>query len=187
MRPPIEQIKDILPVLKYGNSLLRKKVVDVTDFNELPRLVEKMFLTIQAEGGIGLAANQVGKSINLLIVDTNNMEEEGKSLIFINSKVIKTEGSCLMEEGCLSVPDIRAEIKRPEIITLQYQDLDKNVHHKSFSGLISRIIQHEIDHLSGKFFVDYLSPSKRMLIHKRLLEISKNGKPSTGIILNSYK
>ena len=88
-----------------------------------------------------------------------------------------------MEEGCLSVPDIRAEIKRPEIITLQYQDFDKSIHEKTFSGIISRIIQHEMDHLSGKFFVDYLSPSKRMLIHKRLLEISKNGKPSTGIIL----
>ena len=184
MKSSIKQNKSILPVLKYGNPLLRKKVDDVTNFNELPQLVERMFLTLQAEGGIGLAANQVGKSINLLIIQTNIVEEdEDKTFIFVNSKVIKTEGSSLMEEGCLSVPDIRAEIKRPEIITLQYQDLDQNIHEKIFSGLISRIIQHEIDHLTGKFFVDYLSPSKRMLIHKRLLEISKNGKPSTGIIL----
>ncbi len=184
MKLPIAQTNDILPVLKYGHPLLRKKVVDVTDFNELPQFVNKMFLTIKEEGGIGLAANQVGKSINLLIVDINFMEEEeSKSLIFINSKVIKTEGSSIMEEGCLSVPDIRAEIKRPETITLQYQDMEQRVHENIFSGLISRVIQHELDHLSGKYFVDYLSPSKRMLIHKRLLEISKNGKPSTGIIL----
>ena len=184
MKPQPHQAKATLPILKYGNPILRKKVEDIIDFNNLSELVEDMFSTMYEVRGIGLAANQVGKSINLLIVDTNNVEEEeGKSLIFINSKVIKTEGSCLMEEGCLSVPDIRAEIKRPEIITLQYQDLDQNVHKKIFSGLISRIIQHEIDHLEGKFFVDYLSPSKRMIIHKRLLEISKNGNPSTGIII----
>ena len=184
MKPQTEQINDILPVLKYGHPLLRKKVVDVTDFNPLPQLVKQMFLTLQEEGGIGLAANQVGKSFNLLILDLNDIEnKKSKSFIFINSKIINTEGYSLMEEGCLSVPDIRAEIKRPEIITLQYQDLNQNVHQEDFSGLASRVIQHEIDHLSGKFFVDYLSPSKRILIHKRLLEISKNGRPSTGIIL----
>ena len=184
MKLPTEQISDILPVLKYGHPLLRKKVVDVTDFNPLPQLVTQMFLTLKEEGGIGLAANQVGKMINLLIVDIDNIEEQkSKSFIFINSKIIKTEGSCIMEEGCLSVPDIRAEVKRPESITLEYQDLKQDLHQENFSGLVSRVIQHEIDHLSGKFFVDYLSPSKRILIHKRLLEISKNGRPSTGIIL----
>jgi peptide deformylase len=88
-----------------------------------------------------------------------------------------------MEEGCLSVPDIRAEIERPETIILKFQDLEQNFHEKTFNGLISRVIQHELDHLKGKLFVDYLSPGKKMLIKKRLLEISKNGSPSTGIIL----
>ena len=88
-----------------------------------------------------------------------------------------------MEEGCLSVPDIRAEIERPETITLKYQDLENNFHEKIFSGLISRVIQHELDHLQGKFFIDYLPPAKKLLINKRLLEITKTGRPSTGIIL----
>ena len=88
-----------------------------------------------------------------------------------------------MEEGCLSVPDIRADIERPETITIQFQDLDEVSHEQTFSGLVSRVIQHEMDHLNGKLFVDYLTPSKRMLINKRLLEISKTGKPNTGIIL----
>ena len=184
MKPQSNNNKDILPILKYGNPLLRKKVRDVTNFNILPKFIKKMFLTIQAGGGIGLAANQVGKSINLLIVDTNTIKDEGgKTYIFINSKIIKSEGSSIMEEGCLSVPDIRAEIERPEIITLHYQDLEKRTHEKVFSGIISRVIQHEFEHLDGKFFVDYLSPSKRILIHKRLLEIAKHGEPSTGIIL----
>ena len=185
MKPQTEQTKTALAILKYGNPLLRKKVKDVLDFEHLPEFVEKMFITMRNEGGIGLAANQVGKSINLIVIDTSNTEGEevNDANTFINSKIIRTEGSVTIEEGCLSIPDIRAEIKRPEIITLQYQDLNQNVHEKDFSGLVSRVIQHEMDHLLGRLFVDYLSPSKRILIHKRLLEISKNGKPSTGIIL----
>ena len=185
MKPQTEQTKTPLAILKYGNPLLRKKVKDVLDFEHLTEFVEKMFFTMRNEGGIGLAANQVGKSINLMVIDTSYTEGVGgnDTYCIINSKIIKTEGSVIVEEGCLSIPDIRAEIKRPEIITLQYQDLNQNVHENEYSGLVSRVIQHEIDHLSGRFFVDYLSPSKSMLIHKRLLEISKNGKPSTGITL----
>jgi len=177
--------KTTLPILKYGNPILRKKVEDVIDFDNLSDLVQNMFITMYQEKGIGLAANQVGRSINLIIVDTTNIEGEDDSepYVFINSKIIKTNGSIVMEEGCLSVPEIRAEIERPETITLQYQDLQKKVHEIKFSNIISRVIQHEIDHLEGKFFVDYLSPSKRILIHKRLLEISANGTPTTGIIL----
>ena len=74
------------------------------------------------------------------------------AIVVKGSKIIKTEGSSIMEEGCLSVPDIRAEIKRPEVITLQYQDLNQNLYQEKFTGLVSRVIQHEIDHLSGKFF-----------------------------------
>ena len=174
-----------LPVIKYGDSLLRKKVKPVENFTHISEMVEKMFATMSKENGIGLAANQIGFSYNILVIDTRNCEseEQGKSYIFVNSEILSTKGESIMEEGCLSVPDIRAEIKRPETILLRYQDLDKKHHKKHFSGLVSRVIQHEIDHLNGKFFIDYLSPAKRMLIHKRLLEISKTGNPSSGIIL----
>ena len=177
--------KPILKIFKYGDPILRKKVEDVTDFTKLPHLVEQMFNTMYEEHGIGLAANQVGYSLNLLVLDTSCLEgEEGsKPYIFINSEIIESEGSTIMEEGCLSVPDIRAEIERPETIIIKFQDLEQNFHEETFNGLISRVIQHELDHLKGKLFVDYLSPGKKMLIKKRLLEISKNGSPSTGIIL----
>ena len=92
-------------------------------------------------------------------------------------------GSIVLEEGCLSVPNIRAKIKRPETITLKYQDLDENFHENTFTGLVSRIIQHELDHLQGKLFIDYLPPAKKILINKQLLEIANRGIPSTGIIL----
>jgi peptide deformylase len=174
-----------LPVVKYGDPILRKKVEDVQEFSEISFKVQQMFDTMYEEGGIGLAANQVGWNLNLLVLDTSGLEgeEDTEPLVMINSKVIDKEGSSVMEEGCLSVPEIRAEIERPETITIQFQDEFNNRHTQTFSGLVSRVIQHELDHLKGKFFVDYLSPSKRMLINKRLLEISKSGKPSTGIIL----
>ena len=175
----------ILSIVKYGDPILRKKVKGVTDFTSLPDMTEKMFNTMYEEGGIGLAANQVGWSLNLLILDTSNLEggENIEPSIFINSNIIKTEGSIVLEEGCLSVPDIRADINRPETITLRYQDLDQNFHENTFSGIVSRVIQHELDHLQGKFFIDYLPPAKRSLINKRLSEIAKKGRPSTGIVL----
>lgn len=177
--------KPTLKILKYGDPLLRKKVENVIDFKQLPYLVNEMFNSMHEEGGIGLAANQIGYSLNLLILDISNLEgkEDNTPYILINTEIIESSGSCIMEEGCLSVPDIRAEIKRPETIMIKYQDLEQNIHKKSFTGLSSRVIQHELDHLNGKLFVDYLPPAKKILIKKRLLEISKKGSPSTGIIL----
>ena len=120
---------DSLPVLKYGNPILRKKVRPVDDFSILPGILEEMFNTIAVEHGIGLAANQVGFDLNLMIVDTNNYEDEllQNIYIFVNSKIIENQGECIMEEGCLSIPDIRAEIKRPETILLKYQDVEQKV------------------------------------------------------------
>ena len=175
----------ILSIVKYGDPILRKKVRDITDFTSLPNMTEQMFNAMYEENGIGLAANQVGWSLNILVLDTSSIEgeEDSKPYSFINSKIIKTEGAIVLEEGCLSVPDIRADINRPETITLRYQDLDQNFHENTFSGIVSRVIQHELDHLQGKFFIDYLPPAKRSLINKRLSEIAKKGRPSTGIIL----
>lgn len=175
----------ILSILKYGDPILRKKVLQIDDFTIIPEMVEQMFYTLAKEHGVGLAANQVGWSFNLMVVDTHNCEGEegGEACIFINSEILTEEGEVIMEEGCLSVPDIRANIKRPEAIILKYQDINQNFHERYFSGFISRVIQHEMDHLNGKLFIDYLSQSKRMLIKKRLFEISKIGRPQSGIIL----
>jgi peptide deformylase len=185
MKPQTVTAKPTLKILNYGDPILRKKVEDVSDFTNLPYLVEQMFNTMHEERGIGLAANQIGYSLNLVVLDTSNLEgeEDCKPYILINTEIIGSNGSSIMEEGCLSVPDIRAEIERPETIIIKFQDLEQNFYEESFTGLLSRIIQHELDHLNGKFFVDYLSPAKKILIKKRLLEISKNGSPSTGIIL----
>ena len=175
---------DYLPVLKYGNPILRKKVLTIEDFTIVPEMVKEMNKTIEVEHGIGLAANQIGWSLNLFIIDTRNYgDEDGEYYIFLNAEILHSEGESIIEEGCLSIPNIHAEIKRPESIVLKYQDVEQKFHEKCFSGITSRAIQHEIDHLNGKLFIDYLSQAKRMLINKRLLEISKTGRPSSGIIL----
>jgi len=184
----------LLPVVKYGDPILRKKVDKVIDFSQLNNLIDDMFDTMYNERGIGLAANQVGVSLAILVFDIGNYELDEEEInkdeftstprVFINPIIIETMGECSMEEGCLSVPEIRAEVLRAETITLQYDDLDKNSYSEIFSGLSARVLLHEIDHLNGKFFTDYLSKTKRMLIQKRLQEITLTGSPSTGIILS---
>ena len=174
-----------LKIVKYGDPILRKKVNEVKEFSNLSIFTENMLNIMYRENGIGLAANQVGVNLDILVIDISYTEEGNisKPLILINTKIVHTEGSIVMEEGCLSVPDIRAEIVRPETIKIEFQDLNQNFHTATFSGLQSRVIQHELDHLSGKFFTDYLSPVKKSIISKRLMEISKDGQPSTGIII----
>jgi peptide deformylase len=183
----------LLPLIKYGDPILRKKVDKVIEFSELDSLVNDMFDTMYHERGIGLAANQVGVNLAILVFDIGNYELSEEEVneneftseprVFINPLITDSIGECLMEEGCLSVPEIRAEIMRPETITMQFQDMDQNTYFENFSALSARVLLHEIDHLNGKFFTDYLSPSKRMLIQKRLKEIALTGTPSTGIIL----
>ena len=166
----------ILSIVKYGDPILRRKVDDITDFTSLPDMTEQMFNTMYEESGIGLAANQVGWSLNLSVLDTSNLEgeEDSEPYIFINSKIIKIEGSIVLEEGCLSVPDIRADINRPETITLRYQDINQNFHENTFSGIVSRVIQHELDHLKGKLFIDYLSPLKQKMALKKVKKTIKS-------------
>ena len=177
----------ILSVVKYGNPILRKKVRNVEIFKNLKTLIDDMFETMYHEQGIGLAANQIGIDKNILVFDIshydNDLINHSEPMILINTKILESKGTSIMEEGCLSVPDIRAEVTRPETIKIRFQDIEGNFHEKKFSGLASRVLQHEIDHLNGKFFTDYLPQSKRKLIQKRLLEISRTGKPSTGIII----
>ena len=173
-----------MPVLKYGNPILRKKARPIYDFTIIPEMVQQMYETLAAENGIGLAANQVGWNFHLLVIDTRNNEEgDGDAYTFVNAEILQSEGGIMMEEGCLSIPDIRAQIKRPETIMLRYQDVEQKFHEMYFSGLTSRVIQHELDHLNGKLFIDYISQTKRIIINKRLLEISKIGRPSSSIIL----
>ena len=162
-----------LRVIKYGNPILRMKArkIDKID-NRIQNLADDMILTMAIDGGIGLAAPQVAESLALLVVDHSLIFEDGEPTAYINPKIISSEGDSVMEEGCLSIPDIHEEVKRPEIITLHYQDIEGETKEEQFDGLLARVLQHEIDHLNGVLFVDRISALKKQLLKKELKAIS---------------
>ncbi len=162
-----------LRVIKYGNPILRMKArkVDKID-NRIRNLVDDMILTMQIDGGIGLAAPQVAETIALLVVDHSLIFEDGEPTAYINPEIISSDGESVMEEGCLSIPDIHEEVKRPEIITLRYQNIDGESKEDQLDGLLARVLQHEIDHLNGVLFVDRISALKKQLLKKDLKAIS---------------
>ena len=164
----------VLEVVHYGDPILRKKCNSVKDFSKLVSLLNDMFDTMYEENGIGLAANQVGFDMNLFIIDISGIEEDEKTRVFINGEIINSEGESWFEEGCLSIPEIRLNVKRPDIIKFKYQDEKGQEHEEDFDGLLARAIQHEVDHLNGVFIVDRVSKSEKMSVAKELKNIEKN-------------
>jgi len=167
----------ILPIYLYGESILKKKGIFIKErTNELESLIENMFETLGNADGVGLAAHQVGKPYKLFIVDylTSALESGGLREIFINPEIIEfsTETE-YFEEGCLSLPGILEEVKRPISIKVKYLDGDFNEKEEEFYGFLARVIQHEFDHTEGKFFTDRLHPLKKKLIAKKLALILK--------------
>lgn len=155
--------------LKYiGDQVLRKATEAVTEFDEnLAKTIEKMIATMHYEDGIGLAAPQVGISKKFLVIDTSPVEENEKPRAFINPEIKYADGESVMEEGCLSIPDVREDVTRPEKITLFYQDEQGQEKTEDFDDWKARVLQHEIDHLSGILFVDHISPLKRQVLHNK--------------------
>lgn len=176
----------IFPIVAYGDPVLRKRAKDIDPQEiDVKKFSDDMFETMYASSGIGLAAPQVGHGIRLFVVDGTALNEgekdedkdpslEGFKKTFVNPELIEEDGDKWgFEEGCLSIPGIRAEIYRPEVVVIRYFDTDWNEYEEEFNGMAARIIQHEYDHLEGKLFTDYLSPLKRQLIKKKLADITK--------------
>ena len=156
-----------LTILEFPDPRLRKKAVpvDVVD-DELRTLIEDMFETMYDAPGIGLAATQVDVHRRLLVADVSADNDDPH--VFINPEILEKDGVTVTEEGCLSVPGYYEEVKRAEHIRLRYLDRDGRETEGEFEGLLAVCIQHEIDHLDGKLFVDYLSEAKRTRIRKKL-------------------
>lgn len=160
----------IQKIYQYPESVLRKATEKIATFdNDLTKLVEDMAETMYDAPGIGLAAPQIGKSIKLIVVDTSEDKEGEKEYMpLVNPEIIAHEGSQLDEEGCLSVPDLTANVKRYLKITVAYQDLQGQPHELSTENRFAVVLQHEIDHLNGILFIDHLSPLKRNLYKKKV-------------------
>lgn len=158
--------------------MLRKKGVNIDQkYPKLNELIENMFETMYASRGVGLAAPQIGKSINLFVIDTAAFEDEEQApmkKVFINSEIVEESGDeWEFEEGCLSIPGIRENVWREDTLVLRYQDEHFHAFEETYTGLAARVIQHEYDHCMGKLFVDHLSELKKRLLKNRLMRISK--------------
>lgn len=174
----------ILPIYVYGDPILREDTEDVTENTEdLQRLIDDMIETMRGASGIGLAAPQVGRSERLFVVDLEPMAEaaaeEGEVLpeepmVFINPEIVwEGEEEVEYEEGCLSIPDIRDYVTRPERIGLRYLDRNFNEREIEIAGTLARVVQHEYDHLEGILFVDRLTPFRRRFLRRRLRDMSR--------------
>jgi peptide deformylase len=169
----------IYPVTVYGDPALRKKAAPVDkDMESLDEIIVNMWETMYHSDGVGLAAPQVVLSIRLFVIDASSGADEEPELkdfkkVFINPEIIDLAGEeWVMNEGCLSLPEIREDVKRPDTVRLRYQDENFVQHDEVFSGYAGRIIQHEYDHLEGKLFIDYLSPLRKRLLKAKLHNIA---------------
>lgn len=166
----------ILPIYLYGQTVLRKKAKAVLAVDDrIIGFVNDMFDTMNQANGIGLAATQVGSLYRILVLDLSGMENEPdpKPMVLINPVVVEEEGNWTMEEGCLSIPDLRDDVDRPERIRVRYRDLEFVEQEMTATDLLGRVILHEIDHLNGVLFVDRLVASKQKLLTGRLNKIRK--------------
>ena len=164
----------VIDIVKYGDPRLLKVCKTVEEFSILPDVIATMYDSMYEADGIGLAANQIGIDLNLFIIDITNTDEATEPGEFVNGKIVGSRGESTISEGCLSIPGVEFEIKRPEFITLQYQKLDGSKHEKEFGGLYARAIQHEMDHLNGKLIVDHVSSIAKMRYKTLLKEIKEN-------------
>lgn len=170
-----------LPITTYGMEVLRETVKPVEKIdNSIIELIDNMFYTMINANGVGLAAPQVNKNLSVCTIDISCVEEfkNVKPLILINPVILDSHGEVVIEEGCLSIPEVRAEITRPEQVYIKYNDFNMNEVKVELDGYLARVAQHEIDHLHGKLFVDYLDEESMKKVKSQLRKIQK-GKITT--------
>ena len=165
----------LLPITLYGDKILRKKTADVAGVDmDTIKLIKDMFETMKNASGIGLAANQVGADKQIFIVDLSAVEgyEQSKPVVFINPKIEKfSEEKIVMEEGCLSIPDVRSEVERPKEVVIKFLDTNMKEQELKAGELLSRVIQHEFDHLQGVLFIDRITEDIKKKLKKDLNKI----------------
>lgn len=195
----------ILPIYAYGHPVLRAECEEIEERDpKLKKIVEDMFETMYSANGVGLAAPQVGMSLRLFIVDgtkyaqdykNSNDPEEQKEFenlkdfkkVFVNPIIVEETGDeWAFEEGCLSIPDLRADVKRQEKVVIEYFDENWNLKEETYDGFAARVIQHEYDHIEGVLFTDKISPIKKRLMQRKLTNIKK-GKIDAGYKMRFVK
>ena len=186
----------ILPVIAYGDPVLKKKADEIDEtYPNLKELIENMFETMYASNGVGIAAPQIGRSIRLFVIDASAVAEgedgdpscEDFKRVFINPIIFEesgTEWSC--EEGCLSIPRIREDVKRKPKLKIEYYDENWELYEEELEGFAARVVQHEYDHIEGILFTDRINPLRKQLLKGKLRDIQK-GNISTDYRMKFYK
>lgn len=157
----------LLPILEFPDPRLRTVAKPVETFDaDLQKRIDDMFETMYAAPGVGLAATQIDWHRQLIVIDVS--EEKDRPLVLINPRIVESEGSQSCQEGCLSVPTVFADVTRAERVVVEFLDRHAAQQRVDASGLLAICIQHEMDHLAGKVFVDYLSPLKKQMVQRKL-------------------
>ena len=166
----------IYPIVKYGDPVLEKPAAPVTVFDdELRKLVEEMFESMYAAHGVGLAAPQIGISKRLAVVDVTFKEDPNARIVLVNPEIIHKEGKQTQNEGCLSIPEFREPVTRPQRVTVRAQDLNGKSFEHTGEDLLARAFMHETDHLNGRLYIHHISALKRDLMKRKIRKMVKAG------------
>jgi peptide deformylase len=161
----------VLPIVLYGNPVLREKSLPVTIDQSTKDFVADLIATLKDAQGLGLAANQVGRASRIFLADLSPLEPAEDVRVFINPQIVETSGSAEFEEGCLSFPDIFYRITRPEFVTVRATDINGEDFEIKADGMLARVILHEYDHIDGKLFIDFFTPMAKEMISGKLKKL----------------
>ena len=167
----------VYPIVKFGNPVLEREADDVLEFDtpELHQFIEDMFESMYAAKGVGLAAPQIGFGRKIAVIDVSNGENPDDKLVLINPKVVKTEGKQVGEEGCLSIPTFREQVRRAKRVTIRARDVKGEEYEKTGEDLLARAFQHETDHLYGRLYITHISALKRDLMKRKIKKLQRAG------------
>ena len=167
----------VYPIVKFGDPVLEREAAEVTEFDtpELHKFLEDMFESMYAAKGVGLAAPQIGFSRKIAVIDVSNGERPEDKLVLINPKIVKVDGKQEGEEGCLSIPGFREQVRRGRSVTVRAQNAKGEVFEQTGEDLLARAFLHETDHLNGKLYITHISALKRDLMNRKIKKLQRAG------------
>jgi peptide deformylase len=167
----------VYPIVKFGDPVLETEAADVTEFDtpELHKFLEDMFESMYAAKGVGLAAPQIGVGKKIAVIDTSNGEDPAAKLVIINPKIINSEGKQEGEEGCLSIPGFREQVRRGKRVTVRAQNVKGEAFEHTGEDLLARALLHETDHLYGRLYITHISTLKRDLMKRKIKKMQRAG------------
>jgi peptide deformylase len=167
----------VYPIVKFGDPVLEREAENVTEFDtpDLHKFLEDMFESMYAAKGVGLAAPQIGFSRKIAVIDVSNGENPDDKLVLINPKILKTDGKQEGEEGCLSIPGFREQVRRARSVTIRAQDAKGEFYEKTGEDLLARAFLHETDHLYGRLYITHISALKRDLMKRKIKKLQRAG------------